>query len=220
MAYSTADEIQNLSSLPPLNAEVITIEQEKEFVKNACLSGNKLVFEQINTYANIYTDTTGDSCIPLTSVIYTPNIQFLEKSVFFKQINNNTQTLWLKKRNILVLVYGITAMLDTHSQQNYNHSPFVLDQMQVNGGCITTPFACIPTMFKNDTSMYTSNEDIINLIRFENSPYNNRLFRIRDRIQNVYAYNFSPINYLVFHDLNNIDSVNKFLKNTININMN
>lgn len=171
-----------------------------------------------NTYAQVYDN---DSLIPLTSVIYTPNRRYFEQSTFYKQINSNKILAWLKKHNVVVLVYGVTAYLDQnlHTQDIYSDSRIIAD-IQQTSGCITTPLTCMPTIFRDDINTTQTGDDMINLIRFENSSFNYRLNAIRDRIKSVHVANYTGINYLVFGDLNEESCISKFLKSTINVNLN
>lgn len=205
-----------------LPENVITIHQEKDFLLKSIFNGDVESFTSANTFCNLY-DNSNDMLIPLTSVIYTPNKRFFEKSKFFmREINNKNTLNWLKKRNILVLVYGITSKLDFNfqSQEMYNDSRTLMDIVQ-GGGRPTTLYTSRPKALNNDDFDFTNtNEDMINLLRFENSPFNHRLNIINNRIKNVYSCNFTSINYLLFNDLNNENCINKFINNTININLN
>lgn len=227
MAYNTVaiSSSGNTFVAPP---NVITIRFEKDFLLNTLFFGDTDAFASSNTYCQIYEDEN-EPMIPLTSVIYTPNKRFFENSKFYKQmLNNKTVHTWLKKHNILVLVYGITSILDYsfQSRETYNESMIIMDIIKTSG-CLTSPYRCIPAIFSNhhnnnnndDDESNSINEDLINLMRFENCPFNFRLNTIKDRIKNIYSYNFSPINYLIFNDLNNNESINNFMKNTINISL-
>lgn len=223
MAYSTVASSSNGNSYSTNNStdeNVLTVSQEKEFLLKTIFNGNENMFNFINcTYSKIYDNN--DTFIPLTSVIYTPNKRFFEKSKFFKQINNNNKSLaWLKKHNILVLIYGITSVLDStlQTQEVYNDSMLIMDISTTNG-CINAPQACVPTIFKNEHTVTNTNDDMINLIRFENSPFNYRLNQINERIKNHYATNYTPINVLVFNDLNSDYYIDRFMKNTINVSL-
>lgn len=223
MAYQTIDVTPQTVATPIPN-DVITIGQEKEFVKRDIFSGCRETFLKINTIMNIYGEDDGtlDNSIPLTSVIYTPNQRFFENSKIYKQYiqNNSKLRSWLKKHNILVFVYGSTAYLDNslRTQKTYNEASMLLDIIETSG-CLASAYTCIPTVFKNDHYSASHNEDMINLIRFENSPFNHRLQTIRDRIRNVYMGNFTTINYLVFNDLNDEVAISRFMRHTINISL-
>ncbi|WBR61490.1 hypothetical protein [Drosophila suzukii associated hytrosavirus 1] len=219
MAYNTVASTSNSSAAPP-PADVITVLQEKDFVLQRLFHNDKDAFEQSNIYANIYEGEHNDALVPLTSIVYTPNRRFFENSKFYRQITNNKTQSWLKKHNILVLVYGITSKMDYNlqTQKTYNDSLLIMDIIETSG-CITSPRMCIPTAFKAEEDVPTQNEEMVNLLRFEDSPFNYRLNAIKDRIKNVYACNFSPINYLVFNDLNDDVCINKFIKNTINVSL-
>lgn len=224
MAYSTVTASSNsvplaaaTSSTP---ANVITVQQEKDFVLQHLFKADTHTFRAVNQLLNIYEEN--DAAIPLTSVIYTPNRRFFENSKFYKNITNSNKLMaWLKKRNIIVLVYDVTANLDNslHTQNAYADAALIVDIMQTSG-CLPSFQSCIPTIFKPEHDVVTNNEDMINLLRFENSSFNYRLQAIRDRIHNVYSYNFSAINYLVFNDLNSDTCIQRFLKNTINVALN
>lgn len=219
MAYNTVTSATNTASQttpPPVN--VITILQEKEFALKQLFKGDTDSFNFVNTLMNIYEDN--DSSIPLTSIIYTPNRRFFENSKFFKNITANKTLGWLKKHNVLVIVYDVTANLDNtlHSQNTYSDASLIMDIIQTSA-CLSSFQSCIPTIFKNENDTLANNEEMINLMRFEASPFNHRLSAIRDRLKNVYSYNFTNVNCLVFNDLNNDVCISKFLKNTININL-
>lgn len=206
MAYSTIAD--------STSENVLTVLNEKEFLINEIFNGDITKFNSVNNnFSKIYENS--DSLIPLTSIIYTPNRKFFEKSKFYKQINNNKILNWLKKHNILVLIYGITSNLDysVQSRDNYSDSMLLMDIIQTNGNLSNRS---VPSIFENEYNIPDTNYDMINLIRFENSAFNYRLNTINDRIKNVYSSNFSKINYLIFTDLNNEFFISNFMKNTIN----
>lgn len=253
MAYNTVTSTNSssASTRSVVTENVLTVRQEKDFLKNEIFNGNTEIFLKTNTFMNIYDDGDTETSIPLTSVIYTPNRRFFENSRFYKQIPNNNKILhWLKKHNVLVLIYGITSSLDNlmHIPKMPNDSMLLMDNMQnislpsnysvttttvlgngpphnimySNGSVNTTTTTGINTGTIGGgaaaiTTTTTTNEDIINLMRFENSPFNHRLNMVREHILNNYSCNFSPINYLVFTDLNNETCITKFMHNTINI---
>lgn len=215
MAYATVA----VDNTPAATDNVLTVFQEKEFVINEFFNGNHTSFNTVNnSFSQIYENT--DALIPLTSVIYTPNKKFFENSKFYKQINNNKILAWLKKHNILVLIYGITSNLDHH--QTMTHEDYGHTIMNGNGGSsIFNPnIQNISNIFKSEHNILDTNYDTINLIRFENSGFNYRLNTINERVNSVYSSNFSTINRLIFSDLNNDFCISKFMKNTININLN
>lgn len=242
MAYNTVTSTNsNASTRNVVTENVLTVRQEKDFLRNEIFNGNTEIFLKTNTFMNIYDDGDTETSIPLTSVIYTPNRRFFENSRFYKQIPNNNKILhWLKKHNVLVLIYGITSSLDNlmHIPKMQNDSLLLMDNLQnislpsnysvttttvlgngpphnimySNGSVNTTTGTATAA-----TATTTTNEDIINLMRFENSPFNHRLNIVREHIINNYSCNFSPINYLVFTDLNNETCITKFMQNTINI---
>lgn len=241
MAYNTVTSTNSSASTRNVVTEnVLTVRQEKDFLKNEIFNGNTEIFLKTNTFMNIYDDGDTETSIPLTSVIYTPNRRFFENSRFYKQIPNNNKILhWLKKHNVLVLIYGITSSLDNlmHIPKMQNDSLLLMDNLQnislpsnysvttttvlgsgpphnimYSNGSVNTTTGTTTT-----TTTTTTNEDIINLMRFENSPFNHRLNMVREHIINNYSCNFSPINYLVFTDLNNETCITKFMHNTINI---
>lgn len=221
MAYNTVASSTSTSTAVTVPPDVITVLHEKDFLLKRVFHGDTLAFEQSNTYAKIYEGEHNEALIPLTSVIYTPNRRFFENSKFYKLITNSNKVLaWLKKHNILVLVYGITATLDYNlqTQKTYGDS-FLLMDIAETSGCLGAPQMCIPTVFKSEHDAPTTNEDLINLMRFEDSPFNFRLAAIQDRIKNVYTGNFSPINCLLFNDLNNNVLISKFMQNTINVSL-
>lgn len=214
------NDVGNESSLlkPSAASNVITVADEKEFLINSIFHGDLISYKKFNSMYMIY--QSNDALIPLTSIIYTPNRRFFENSKFFKQINNSKSLAWLKKHNILVLVYGMTAIMDytLQSQETFNNSMLISDISQTNG-CIDMPQDCIPNIFSGDNDSPNSNNDMINLLRFENSPFNYRLNTINNRIKNIYVSNYDPINVLLFNDLNSDRCIDKFIKNTININL-
>lgn len=221
MAYNTVTSATSTASQtppPPPPANVITIRQEKEFALKQLFKGDTDTFNFVNTLMNIYEDN--DVSIPLTSIIYTPNRRFFENSKFVKNITTNKTLGWLKKHNVLVIVYDVTANLDNtlHSQNTYNDASLIMDIIQTSA-CVSSFQSCIPTIFKNENDTLANNEEMINLMRFEESPFNYRLAAIRDRTKNVYSYNFTKVNFLVNNDINNDVCISKFLKNTININL-
>lgn len=208
MSFNT---VPSSSSQNP--TDVITIGNEKEFVIRELFSGNVENFIKYNPFITIYEDSQ-DTMIPLTSIIYTPNKSFFEKSNFFRQIATKNIMTFLKKNNILVIIYGITCMLDTNN--TYKDSIIESDTILTNKGCIASNQICIPDIFIEDINI---DDDNINLTRFENSSFNHKIATINERIKNLYGCNFSKINYLIFNDLNNDACINKFLKNVINISL-
>lgn len=223
MAYNTVTGVSQQTTPQLTNDQekhIITIKKEKDFLLNNIFYNDVKNFEAVNTYCNIYNNGLDDEFIPLTSVIYTPNKRFFEKSIFFNLINNAAVLPWLRKRNILVLVYGLTSQLDNSikSQDTYNESILINNIMHTNG-CIVSPHISIPTIFKSESDVPSATEDMVNLLRFEDSSFNFRLNTINDRIRNVYGCNFTSINYLIFHDLNNNNCISKFMKNIINVSL-
>lgn len=215
MAYATiAGTTASEPSMSPKN--VITVSQEKDFVISQLFKGNVDKFYTVNTLMTIYDDN--DASIPLTSVIYTPTRKYFENSKLFKQISTTNTLNWLKKRNIIVLVYDVTSYLDVtlETQNLYNDASLIDDIMQTSG-CLTSIQSCIPNIFKKDQDIPSNNENLINLFRYEASPFNYRLNTIRDRKKNVYSCNFTIVNNLIFDELNNDKCIQKFLQNTINI---
>lgn len=210
---TSADKSIGPSSTSSIPTDVITIGHEKEFILRELFSGNDVNFRNANPYIKIYEDVH-DSLVPLTSIIYTPNKNFFEKSKFFRQINNKNVMAFLKKNNILVVVYGISSMLDT----NNTYKDFVIesDTILTNQGGISSNQICIADIFGEDLD---TDDDNINLIRFEKSPFNHKTIAINERIKNLYSCNFSKINYLIFNDLNNDVCINRFLNNLINISL-
>lgn len=210
MAYSTVANVV----APP---DVITIAQEKEFVRTQLFIGDEDNFRQANVFINIFDDIGDPTAIPLTSVIYTPNRRFFESSKLFYSIGGNSNKLlpWLKKHNILVIIYGETSLLDNSLQapRAFSDTMLLRDVIETSGCTSSIYTSCL----QSSSSAVTTNEDFIQLLRLEASPDEFRLQAINDRINNVYSFNFSPINYLVFNDLNNDKSISKFLKNTMNI---
>lgn len=208
MAYNTVPSTSGADNQMTSSApDVITIMHEKEFALKILFNNVSAQFNKANVYYKIYEDN-GDQ-IPLTSVIYVPNKIFFEKSKFFKKIGNVKTEAFLKKHNIFVIVYGITSHLDHNlkTYHTYSDTMLVKDIIQTSG--------CLAPYTTTDTS--NIDEDMDNLMRFENSPFNYRLNAIHDRIKNVYRCNYTPINYLIFNDLNNDTFISNFMKNTINI---
>lgn len=227
MAASVVVAAKTASSSPPVVPNVITVLQEKQFIRTTIFAGDVEQFHKSNIYFRQREETDAtDKLLPLTSVIYTPNKRFLEKSKFFRDICNGIGSkfeIWLQKNNVLVLVYGVTSILDHHlnAQQNvYNDSFLIMDIAETNG-CLSSSHVYIPHVFKNDDTLTTTSphDDMITLIRFENSPFNHRLNSIKERIQSLYHCNYLPINYLLFNDLNNEDCIHRFKKNTINVSL-
>lgn len=217
MAFSTSTRTVNNTEIPNnLPPDVITIAHEKEFAVREFFSNNIEKFNKHNPYVKIY-DEGNEASIPLTSVVYTPNKMFFERSKFYRQFDANKCMAFLKKNNIYVIVYGQTSVLDT-----INTGPFTESSIPetIDLDCFSSSRTCISSIFQDEMEFNTyTNDEFVNMIRFENSPFNQRIVSINERIKNLYSCNFTNINYLVFNDLNNDKCVKKFLKNIINVSL-
>lgn len=232
MAYSTVASTSSAAATAAsvIPSDVLTLAQEKEFVRTCLFIGDEDNYRLVNVFMNVFDGD--DKTIPLTSVIYTPNRRFFENSKFFHSIgasggNNNKLMNWLKKHNILVIVYGESSLLDNslHAPKAFTDSMLLQDVVQTSGLVSSSSMYMATTSSpaaggSNPTPQkITNNEDFMQLMRLESSPDEFRLQAINERVSNVYSFNFSPINYLIFNDLNNDNCIVRFMKNTINVSL-
>lgn len=218
MAYNTIEPLANTN----ITADIITVADEKNFLLKDIFYNDLNKYNSSNIYFRIYDDIQNESQIPLTSVIYTPSRWYFENSKFYKNINNTKVLQWLRKRNTLVLIYGITSQLDYNNQEHKLSENLIYNDLIETSGCGFTTSAhhqttsSISTLFDMQQD---DNNDILTLYRFENSPFNFRLNLIKSRVCNIYSCNYTPINYLIFNDLNSNECFTKFMNNTINISL-
>lgn len=229
MAYSTVPSTSNGLSNAVVQTpnNVITVAKEKQFVRDDIFFGDTVNYKKSNIYENIYDTDINDSYIPLTSVIYTPSKVFFESSKFFKRIPKNSRiNVWMRKHNILVLVFGLSSHLDCNMLEasnttglNDDEASMLFDVMKSSMSLSTISRTHNLDTFKDDITSYDTKDSINNLLKFENSPFNYRLNTINERINVHYKCNFAAINHLVFNQLNDELLIIKFMKNTININL-